>query len=56
MQFSPDDLKDYLLDELAPDRKAAVEAFLRDSVEARDELEKQRLLLQTLRELPEVEP
>ncbi len=56
MQFSPDDLKDYLLDELAPDRKAAVEAFLRDSVEAREELEKQRLLLQTLRELPEVEP
>lgn len=56
MQFSPDDLKDYLLDELAPDRKAALEALLRDSAEAREELEKQRLLLRTLRELPEAEP
>ena len=56
MQFSPDELKDYLLDELAPDRKAALEARLRDSAEAREELEKQRLLLRTLRELPEAEP
>lgn len=56
MQYSPDELKDYLLDELAPDRKAAIEALLRDSVEAREELAKQRLLLQALRELPEAEP
>ena len=56
MQYSPDELKDYLLDELAPDRKAALEALLRNSAEAREELEKQRLLLRTLRELPEAEP
>ena len=56
MQFSPDDLKDYLLDELAPDRKTALEALLHNSAEAREELEKQRLLLRTLRELPEAEP
>ena len=56
MQFSHDELKDYLLDELAPDRKAALEALLRDSAEAREELEKQRLLLRTLRDLPEAEP
>lgn len=55
MSYSPDELKDYLLDELSASRRAEVEAMLRNSSGARAELARQRLLLQALRSLPQEE-
>ncbi len=55
MSYSPDELKDYLLDELPAPRRAEVEAVLRGSSVARAELARQRFLLQALRSLPQEE-
>lgn len=55
MSYSPDELKDYLLDELSAPRRAELEAVLRSSSAARAELARQRLLLQALLSLPQEE-
>ena len=55
MSLPPDEIKDYLLDELPPARRAAVEETLRADPAARAELERQRALLESLRGLPQEE-
>ncbi len=53
MSLSPDEINDYLLDELPPERRAAVEALLRADPVARAELERQGALLESLHSLPQ---
>ena len=53
MPLSPDEIRDYLLDELSPQRRADIEDRLRSDPAARAELERQRALLQAVRSLPE---
>lgn len=55
MSLPPDEIKDYLLDELPPARRAAVEKILREDPAARAELDRQRALLESLRGLPQEE-
>ncbi len=55
MSVSPEEIRDYLLDDLPSQRRAAVEAALRSDPQARKELEVQRRLLGALRSLPEAE-
>lgn len=55
MSVSPEELRDYLLDELPASRRAAVEAALERDPQARMELESQRKLVNALRALPEAE-
>ena len=52
MSLTPDEIKDYLLDELSPEQRAAVESKLRSDPAARAELERQQALLDALRCLP----
>ena len=52
MQHTPEELTDYLLDELPPERRAQIDALLRSDGAAREELERQRGLLQAIGELP----
>lgn len=54
MEYSQDDLRDFLLNELSPARRAEIEELLRRSPAAREDLESQRRLLSNLRTLPEV--
>ena len=56
MRYTPEELSDYLLDELPPARRAEIEALLRSSAAAREELERQRGLLQALGSLAEEPP
>ena len=56
MRYTPEELSDYLLDELPPARRAEIEALLRSSAAAREELERQRGLLQALGSLAEETP
>ena len=53
MSLPPDEIKDYLLDELPPARRAAVKKILREDPAARAELDRQRALLESLRGLPQ---
>lgn len=55
MSVSPEDIRDYLLDDLPSRRRAAVESALRSDPQARKELEIQRGLLDALHSLPEAE-
>lgn len=55
MSVSPEEIRDYLLDDLPSQRRAAVEAALRSDPQARKELEIQRRLLGALHSLPEAE-
>jgi anti-sigma factor RsiW len=55
MPLTPDEIRDYLLDELSPGRRAAVEELLRADPVARAELERQRSLLEALHSLPQAE-
>ena len=55
MSLTPDEIKEYLLDELPTARRAAVEKILRADPAARAELERQRALLESLRGLPQEE-
>ena len=55
MSLTPDEIRDYLLDELSPARRAAVEAKLQSDPSARDEFDRQQALLNALRCLPEAE-
>lgn len=55
MSVSPEEIRDYLLDDLPSQRRAAVEAALGSDPEARKELEIQRRLLDALHSLPEAE-
>lgn len=55
MPISPEEMKDYLLDELPPGRKAALEGILRADPVARAEVERQRELLESVRGLPQEE-
>ena len=53
MSLSPDDIKDYLLDELPPDRRAETESRLRSDPAARAELDRQRAVLDAVRAVPQ---
>lgn len=55
MPLPPEEIYDYLLDELPPARRAAVEEILRADPAARAEMERQRTLLEPLRGLPQEE-
>ena len=55
MSLTPDEIRDYLLDELSPARRAAVGSELQSDPSARAELERQQALLEALRCLPEEE-
>ena len=55
MSVSPEEIRDYLLDELPSQRRAAVEAALGSDPRARQELEIQRGLVDALHSLPEAE-
>jgi hypothetical protein len=56
MHDAPHDLRDYILDELAPAEKAAVETWLADSADGRREVERLRLTCGALRTLADEEP
>ena len=56
MKDAPFDLRDYVLDELAPAERAEVERYLSTSVEAREEVERLRLTHRALLTMPEEEP
>ena len=56
MSYTPDELYDYLLDELPPERRSQIEALLQADGPAREELERQRKLLQALGGLAEEAP
>lgn len=56
MQQTPYNLHDYVLGELDASQQAEVEAYLADSAEARDEVERLRLTLTALEGLPAEEP
>ena len=56
MPIPPEDITDYLLDELPPERRAEIDALLRSDPAARDEFERQGALLSALRALPAEEP
>lgn len=56
MHNAPHDLRDYILDELAPAQRAAVESWLAGSAEGREEVERLRLTCGALRSLPDEEP
>lgn len=51
----PYDLRDYLFDELSPDQRAEVEAYLALSADARQELERLQVAHRALLSLPEEE-
>lgn len=55
MSQAPHDLRDYLFDELSPDERAAVEAYLSTSAEAREELDRLLTTQQALRSVPDEE-
>ena len=55
MSVSPEEIRDYLLDDLPSQRRAAVEAALSSDPQARKELEIQRRLVDALHSLPEAE-
>ena len=55
MSTAPHDLRDYLLDELNEAEHAEVEAYLKTSPEARDELARLRLTQQALLSVPDEE-
>ncbi len=55
MSAVPHDLRDYLLDELSEVQQAEVEAYLKTSPEAREELARLRLTQQALLSVPEEE-
>lgn len=55
MSTAPHDLRDYLLDELTEAERAEVEAYLKTSPEARDELARLRLTQQALLSVPDEE-
>ena len=55
MSASPHDLRDYLFDELSEAERAEVEAYLKTSPEARDELEQLRVTQQVLLSVPDEE-
>lgn len=55
MTGAPHDLRDYLFDELSSAEKAEVEAWLSNSVEGREELDRLRLTNQALMSLPDEE-
>ncbi len=56
MQQTPYNLHDYVLGELDASQQAEVEAYLADSAEARNEVERLRLTLTALEGLPAEEP
>jgi anti-sigma factor RsiW len=56
MHNAPHDLRDYILDELAPAEKAAIETWLASAPEGRREVERLRLTCGALRTLPDEEP
>ena len=55
MAKPPYDLRDYLFDELTPEQRAEVEAFLESSADARQELERLQITQKVLLSLPEEE-
>ena len=55
MAKPPYDLRDYLFDELTPEQRAEVEAFLEASADARQELERLQITHKALLSLPEEE-
>ena len=55
MSASPHDLRDYLFDELSEAERSEVEAYLKTSPEARDELEQLRVTQQVLLSVPDEE-
>ena len=56
MPIPPEDITDYLLDELPPGRRSEIDALLQADPAARDEFERQEALLSALRALPVEEP
>ncbi len=56
MRFTGDELDAYLLDELGPERRAALDKALHQSPEVRAALEERRTLMEALRSLPNAEP
>lgn len=56
MSYTPEELIDYLLDELPSERRSQIEALLQTDGAAREELERQRGLLQAVGGLPEEDP
>lgn len=56
MSYTPEELSDYLLDELPPGRRSEIETLLRSDGAAREELERQRGLLKALGSLAEEAP
>ena len=55
MAKPPYDLRDYLFDELTPEQRAEVEAYLESSADARQELERLQLAHKALLSLPQEE-
>ena len=53
--MAPHDLRDYLFDELTPEQRAEVEAYLETSAEARGELEALQLTQKALLSVPDEE-
>lgn len=53
--MAPHDLRDYILDELTPEQRAELEAYLETSAEARGELEALRLTQKALLSVPDEE-
>ncbi len=56
MSYTPEELSDYLLNELPPERRSEIETLLQSDGAAREELERQRGLLQALGSLAEEDP
>ena len=53
--MAPHDLRDYLFDELTPEQRAEVQAYLDTSAEAREELERLQLTHKALLSVPDEE-
>ena len=56
MSYTPEELSDYLLNELPPERHSEIESLLQSDGAAREELERQRGLLKALGSLAEAVP
>lgn len=56
MHNAPHDLRDYVLDELEPAQRAALEQWLAGSPEGREEVERLKMTFGALRSLPDEEP